>query len=412
MSLISLHSEQPIFTCNAHVFHIDPKTKRTWITASTKAVSVSFFFDSSRNLFRIISVEGSKAVINSTITPNMTFTQTSQKFGQWSDVRANTVYGLGFSSEAELGKFVQKFQEVKEATKTAMKANTNNTSTGPPSNNAGVVAAADSYLNSSATVPPPTASTPLASANTSPVSGRNSLLAPVDMSHESLANLEPAAGMSVPSLGSQDATSPSHKSLKSVTGGALATGTLAPGAPAAVGAAAAVATLPGDATGTQLKYENERLKLALAQSSANAKNWEIELTTLRNNNLRLTSALQESTANVDEWKRQLQTYKEENVRMRAQLQELLDAGGDQKQTSEVTGELRKEIVLLQERVESLEEDLKTREQELKAATNKSSSREPSMKQLNTLVTEFARHLGEMSQVQKEMEKVMVSSKST
>lgn len=34
----------------------------------------------------------------------MTFTKTSQKFGQWSDVRANTVYGLGFPSEAELNK--------------------------------------------------------------------------------------------------------------------------------------------------------------------------------------------------------------------------------------------------------------------------------------------------------------------
>ena len=45
-----------------------------------------------------------QAVINSTITPNMTFTKTSQKFGQWSDVRANTVYGLGFSSEVELNK--------------------------------------------------------------------------------------------------------------------------------------------------------------------------------------------------------------------------------------------------------------------------------------------------------------------
>lgn len=53
-------SEQPIFTCQAHVFHIDPKTKRTWITASTKAISVSFFYDSSRNLYRIISVEGTK----------------------------------------------------------------------------------------------------------------------------------------------------------------------------------------------------------------------------------------------------------------------------------------------------------------------------------------------------------------
>lgn len=55
-----IYREQPIFTCQAHVFHIDPKTKRTWITASTKAISVSFFYDSSRNLYRIISVEGSK----------------------------------------------------------------------------------------------------------------------------------------------------------------------------------------------------------------------------------------------------------------------------------------------------------------------------------------------------------------
>ena len=45
-----------------------------------------------------------QAIINSTILPNMTFTKTSQKFGQWSDARANTVFGLGFPSEAELNK--------------------------------------------------------------------------------------------------------------------------------------------------------------------------------------------------------------------------------------------------------------------------------------------------------------------
>jgi hypothetical protein len=45
-----------------------------------------------------------QAVINSTITPNMTFTKTSSKFGQWSDPRAGTVYGLGFSSENDLTK--------------------------------------------------------------------------------------------------------------------------------------------------------------------------------------------------------------------------------------------------------------------------------------------------------------------
>lgn len=53
-------SEQPIFSCKAHVFHIDPKTKRSWIPASSSAVSVSFFYDSTRSLYRIISVEGTK----------------------------------------------------------------------------------------------------------------------------------------------------------------------------------------------------------------------------------------------------------------------------------------------------------------------------------------------------------------
>lgn len=77
----------------------------------------------------------------------MSFTQTSQKFGQWSDVRANTVYGLGFSSEAELTKFVEKFQEVKEATKSTLSKSTANGSS---------------------------AATPVTSANTSPVTGRNS----------------------------------------------------------------------------------------------------------------------------------------------------------------------------------------------------------------------------------------------
>lgn len=32
----------------------------------------------------------------------MTFTRTSQKFGQWADSRANTVYGLGFATEQQL----------------------------------------------------------------------------------------------------------------------------------------------------------------------------------------------------------------------------------------------------------------------------------------------------------------------
>uniref|UniRef100_A0A8C5NEC6 WH1 domain-containing protein n=1 Tax=Gouania willdenowi TaxID=441366 RepID=A0A8C5NEC6_GOUWI len=112
-------SDQPIYTTRAHVFQIDPTTKKNWVPASKQAVTVSYFYDSTRNSYRIISVDGSKVIINSTITPNMTFTKTSQKFGQWADSRANTVFGLGFSSEQQLAKFAEKFQEVKEAAKLA-----------------------------------------------------------------------------------------------------------------------------------------------------------------------------------------------------------------------------------------------------------------------------------------------------
>ncbi|XP_027006560.1 homer protein homolog 3 isoform X1 [Tachysurus fulvidraco] len=111
--------EQPIFSSRAHVFQIDPATKRNWIPASKHAVTVSFFYDANRHAYRIISVGGTKAIINSTITPNMTFTKTSQKFGQWADSRANTVYGLGFATEQQLNQFSERFKEVKEAARLA-----------------------------------------------------------------------------------------------------------------------------------------------------------------------------------------------------------------------------------------------------------------------------------------------------
>uniref|UniRef100_A0A6Q2WZX6 WH1 domain-containing protein n=1 Tax=Esox lucius TaxID=8010 RepID=A0A6Q2WZX6_ESOLU len=111
--------EQPIYSTRAHVFQIDPSTKKNWLPTSKHAVTVSFFYDSTRNVYRIISLDGTKAIINSTISPNMTFTKTSQKFGQWADSRANTVYGLGFSTEHHLAKFAEKFAEYKEAARQA-----------------------------------------------------------------------------------------------------------------------------------------------------------------------------------------------------------------------------------------------------------------------------------------------------
>ncbi|XP_055906994.1 homer protein homolog 2 isoform X2 [Eupeodes corollae] len=377
--------EQPIFTCQAHVFHIDPKTKRTWITASMKAVAVSFFYDSTRNLYRIISVEGSKAVINSTITPNMTFTQTSQKFGQWSDVRANTVYGLGFASEAELTKFVEKFQEVKEATKNAM---------------------AKSSANGSA------AATPTTSANTSPVTSRSGIMqndnAPM-MEH----TVEPP-NLSNTNTQNANPDSPSHKIIQSSN---INTNDIKPPSTQLVGVGDIVGGHsggPGGGGEQQLKYENERLKMALAQSCANAKKWEIELATLKNNNIRLTSALQESTANVDEWKRQLHTYKEENIRLKREMESTRQGAAPVPGGNEIAEDLRREISLLKGRIESLEKELMNQEIELKAANRSllDKSSEQTMAKLGELNQMFAKHLSDLLDVQKDMDKLIVPAKST
>jgi homer protein len=65
-------------------------------------VNVQIFHDSVKNVYRILSVDGSKVHINTVVQPRMTFTKTSQKFCQWVDSRANHVYGLGFASENDL----------------------------------------------------------------------------------------------------------------------------------------------------------------------------------------------------------------------------------------------------------------------------------------------------------------------
>lgn len=323
--------EQPIFSCKAHVFHIDPKTKRSWIPASSSAVSVSFFYDSTRQLYRIISVEGTKAVINSTITPNMMFTKTSQKFGQWSDMRANTVYGLGFSTEAELNKFIEKFQEVKEATRSSK----SNATASPLTSRAKIQDPAASDINAVTS-----GLDHLALANSNDINA--TLLKSSLVAHQRSQSL--SAGLQPPG------ESPKHKQAGAGGGGGGGGGGGSDkGGPAGAGA--------NVDTQVQLKYENDRLKLALAQSSANAKKWEIELNSLKTTNARLTSALQESTANVEEWKKQLQTYKEENSRMKTRIHEL-EAGGRRVGDSD---ELVKEVGALRARLEGMDDEIRSRE---------------------------------------------------
>ncbi|KFP73606.1 Homer protein 2, partial [Acanthisitta chloris] len=262
--------EQPIFTTRAHVFQIDPSTKKNWVPASKQAVTVSYFYDSTRNSYRIISVDGAKVIINSTITPNMTFTKTSQKFGQWADSRANTVFGLGFPSEQQLTKFAEKFQEVKEAAKLARDRSQEKIET---------------------------------SSNHSQESGR-----------------ETPSSTRASSVNGTDDEKASH----------------------------------GGSAEAHLKSENDKLKIALAQSSSNVKKWETELQTLRESNARLSTALQESAASIEHWKKQFSACKEENDQLRGKIEEL------EEQCNEINKE-KERNAQLSRRLQELETELQDKE---------------------------------------------------
>ncbi|KAL5244097.1 hypothetical protein ACI65C_011507 [Semiaphis heraclei] len=368
--------EQPIFTCKAHVFHIDPKTKKSWISASTVAVNVSFFFDSHRALYRIISVEGSKAVINSTITPNMSFTKTSQKFGQWTDNRANTVYGLGFSSEQELNKFIHKFEEVKEKTRQSAVS-------GPQQ-------IQQSFMSST---------TPITSANASPVTTR------ISQSSDGQSIIEPPNMTPTDPNTTPEDTNSTEQMINQMSKTMISNANHAAESPKHQGSndgrmSGGNSMLPE----SQLKYENERLKLALTHSSANAKKWEIELQTLKNNNLRLTNALQESTANVDEWKRQLQSYKEENQRLKTRYLDAEVAKGG----SEVASELRNELTSLRLKVENLDSELKSKNEEIQKMTM---NRMPLEEKCKVLSQENAELQAAVSLAQAQLETALAAQES-
>jgi len=72
------------------------------LTLLSYLVNVQIFHDSVKNVYRILSIDSPKILINTIVTSRMSFTKTSQKFCQWVDSRANQVYGLGFATENEL----------------------------------------------------------------------------------------------------------------------------------------------------------------------------------------------------------------------------------------------------------------------------------------------------------------------
>ncbi|XP_023376749.1 homer protein homolog 2 [Pteropus vampyrus] len=286
--------EQPVFTTRAHVFQIDPSTKKNWVPASKQAVTVSYFYDVTRNSYRIISVDGAK------VPPHLPL---------W------TFPAIYFASKAiEYVWFRRGLQEK------AISMPTWDKDCGTPGGAIVVVfltclgalmmlvtESEVAVLNQDLSNPPHKEQ---ASHSVSPPAIPVSLVVRFTRADdtskalkkcsfaEKFQEVKEAAKLARDKSQEKIETSSNHSQASSVNG---------------TDDEKASHAGPADA---HLKSENSKLKIALTQSAANVKKWEIELQTLRESNARLTTALQESAASVEQWKRQFSICREENDRLR------------------------------------------------------------------------------------------------
>ncbi|XP_051710038.1 homer protein homolog 1 isoform X1 [Oryctolagus cuniculus] len=355
--------EQPIFSTRAHVFQIDPNTKKNWVPTSKHAVTVSYFYDSTRNVYRIISLDGSKAIINSTITPNMTFTKTSQKFGQWADSRANTVYGLGFSSEHHLSKFAEKFQEFKEAARLAKeKSQEKMELTSTPSQES-----AGGDLQS-----------PLTPES---INGTDDERTP-DVTQNSEPRPEPT----------QNALPLSHRQSYREAEAEREREVFHPLVHSPIG------------RNSRSYADPKRGASSGSPSSAISKHWEAELATLKGNNAKLTAALLESTANVKQWKQQLAAYQEEAERLHKRVTELECVSSQANAVHTHKTELNQTIQELEETLKVKEEEIERLKQEIDNARELQEQRDSLTQKLQEVEIRNKDLEGQLSDLEQRLER--------
>ncbi|XP_076742844.1 homer protein homolog 1 isoform X2 [Maylandia zebra] len=252
-----------------------------------------------------------QAIINSTITPNMTFTKTSQKFGQWADSRANTVYGLGFSSESHLVKFAEKFAEFKEAARLAKEKSQEKMELTSTPSQGGTVKRNVLSVNK-------------------PVIKKES--APGDLQ-------SPLTSESINGTDNDRVTpdTPQHPEARA-------------------------------------EPSQNALPFSHSSSSIN-KHWEAELAALKGNNAKLTAALLESTANVKQWKQQLAAYQEEAERLHKRVTELECVSGQTTGIKSQKTELNRTIEELELALKAKEEELERLKAEVESANEFRSQRD-------------------------------------
>lgn len=153
------------------------------------------------------------------------------------------MYGLGFLSEAELNQFIEQFQEVKEATRSSAKSQTNGRGSQPQD-------------GPTPTIPPPSMSMMTGS---SPYSTQRHGVSPGGQDEDHRNSNEANANSTLKGV------SVAHQRSQSLTAVVPGGGSITTESPKHGATAGGKPDLIGQSPETQLKYENERLRQALAQ---------------------------------------------------------------------------------------------------------------------------------------------------
>lgn len=355
-----------LYSSRAHIFQIDKETRNRWIEKGNQAIPISIIaiidqaHDSvepklRRDLKIVATNEAGKTVLDVVISPKTVFNKRSQKFGQWTDPVSGEVYGLGFSSEAELIEFNNTFQQLQ---RDILTSSPNGTSSAVPPEK--TVSSSWTQQNlqqqqhhhhtnqqqyNDANTTSETIARP-AQTNVSSHNPSNQQYSSTLAHQNSQQTQEVGRSSGVNSVGyksniqtngnndssNQYPRSQSMFGLQANKNSSLANRdgnrSLLSSGPKSTPEPEASSLSQGDwYIRDQLKYENERLKQALEESSKNAQVWNKELLNLRTNNVKLTQALQESKSHVEEWERELINLRGENKDLKMRLSVLESQNG-------------------------------------------------------------------------------------
>lgn len=352
-----------LYETKAHVFEINPETKSTWLAKREYPINISFVAkllnqneEASPRQLRELRIVGADSksrdiLLNSIIGPKTTFTNRSQKFGQWIDAQ-NHLYGLGFQFETELSEFMLTFTQLQQELPTTNNPNGDFDQLGrtqfnsqqdiQPRQNLQQKDLNNSERRNSAEEANSLVLMQRALNGTATSNGTGV--------ESNMSRNDSQADRSIHHTNNHNTTE-TNSSFNDTNNNPINRKTN-------LDTTSTINSSNDWSTLEQLRYENERLKQALEENAKNAGAWNKELVTLRTNNVKLTQALQESKSNAILWERELDALRDEN----RELKEQRSSGTGQPESGSDVAKIERELEYYKNCVEELQNELKGRDE--------------------------------------------------